>query len=65
LIGAIALVSWAIWRGIGVARDRYIDLAFFHAYLEIVAAALLWAESGLRLSPSPIAAPESAADTIT
>ena len=49
LIGAMALLGWAIWRGIGEARDRYIDLAFFHGYLELVAAALLWAESGLRV----------------
>ena len=49
LLGAIALVFWAFSHGIGNARDRYIDLAFFHGYLELVAASLLWAESGLRL----------------
>jgi hypothetical protein len=58
LISAIALFSWAIARGIGAARDRYIDLAFFHAYLEIVAAAVLWAESGLRFTPAGAAEEE-------
>lgn len=58
LIGAVGLVSWAFWRGIGAARDRYIDLAFFHGYLELVAAALLWAESGLRV---PVVPPRAAA----
>ena len=57
LIGACALICWAISHGIGNARDRYIDLAFFHGYLELVAASLLWAESGLRL---PAGAPASA-----
>lgn len=61
LVSAIGLVSWAIWRGIGVARDRYIDLAFFHAYLEIVAASLLWAESGLRLPVETRGAAEASA----
>ncbi len=57
LIGAIALVFWAIWHGVGNARDRYIDLAFFHGYLELVAASLLWAESGLRVpGGAPVAA---------
>jgi len=54
LLGALALFGLALWRGIGEARDRYIDLAFFHGYLELVAAALLWAESGLG---APVAAP--------
>ena len=58
LLGAAALFGWALWRGIGDARDRYIDLAFFHGYLELVAAALLWAESGLRV---PVARPRAAA----
>lgn len=65
LIAAVALISWSIVRGIGAARDRYIDLAFFHAYLEIVAAAVLWAESGLQLSvgaPAAIDAHKSAQD---
>lgn len=61
LLGAAALFGWAIWRGIGEARDRYIDLAFFHGYLELVATALLWAESGLRVpvarSPGAAASP--------
>jgi hypothetical protein len=48
VIGAGALLVWALWHGVGGARDRYIDLAFFHGYLELVAAALLWAEAGLR-----------------
>jgi hypothetical protein len=58
LIGMLALACWAFWRGIGEARDRYIDLAFFHGYLELVAASLLWAESGLRL---PVGQPRVAA----
>jgi len=58
LLGAIALVFWAFRHGIGNARDRYIDLAFFHGYLELVAASLLWAESGLRL---PTGAPAGTA----
>ena len=62
LLGAAALSGWALWRGIGEARDRYIDLAFFHGYLELVAAALLWAESGLRV---PVARPGGAAAVLS
>jgi hypothetical protein len=63
LAGMAMLVAWVMWRGIGDARDRYIDLAFFHGYLELVAAALLWAESGLR---APVARPprDAAADAV-
>lgn len=43
LVGAIALAVWAIIN-IGAARDGYIRAAFFHGYLEIIAAALLFAE---------------------
>jgi len=43
LVGVLALIVWASF-GVGAARDGYLKLAFFHGYLEIVAAAVLFAE---------------------
>ena len=47
LLGALALAVWAA-TNVGAARNGYIQMAFFHGYLELAAAALLWAE-GWRL----------------
>jgi hypothetical protein len=44
LLGMIALGLWATVN-VGAARNGYIQLAFFHGYLELAAAALLWAEA--------------------
>jgi hypothetical protein len=44
LLGAIALAAWAAIN-VGHARNGYIQAAFFHGYLELAAAALLWAEA--------------------
>lgn len=41
--GMIALAVWAA-ASLGAARNGYIQLAFFHGYLELAAAALMWAE---------------------
>ncbi len=43
LAGIFALTAWAV-TSLGAARNGYIQLAFFHGYLEIAAAALMWAE---------------------
>jgi hypothetical protein len=43
VLGMIALAVWAA-MSLGAARDGYIQLAFFHGYLELAAAALFWAE---------------------
>jgi hypothetical protein len=44
LLGMIALAVWAA-VSLGAAREGYIRMAFFHGYLELAAAALLWAEA--------------------
>ncbi len=49
LLGALALAVWAAVN-VGAARNGYIQMAFFHGYLELAAAALLWAE--LQATPS-------------
>jgi hypothetical protein len=43
LASAVALLAWA-FVSLGAARNGYLQLAFFHGYLEIAAAALMWAE---------------------
>lgn len=43
LVSAVALAVWAIIN-IGAARDGYIRAAFFHGYIEVIAAAVLFAE---------------------
>jgi hypothetical protein len=44
-LAALALAVWAAFD-VGRARNGYIQLAFFHGYLELAAGALLWAERG-------------------
>jgi hypothetical protein len=44
LLSMIALAVWAA-VSLGAARNGYIQMAFFHGYLELCAAALLWAEA--------------------
>ena len=39
----LALLAWGA-VSLGAARNGYLELAFFHGYLEIAAAALMWAE---------------------
>jgi hypothetical protein len=46
LLGAIAVALWAAVN-VGQARNGYIQLAFFHGYLELAAVALLWGEARL------------------
>ncbi len=46
LLGALALAVWASFNA-GAARNGYLQVAFFHGYLEVAAAALLWAEGWL------------------
>jgi hypothetical protein len=43
----LALAVWAA-IDVGRARNGYIQIAFFHGYLELAAGALLWAEHGTR-----------------
>lgn len=50
VLSAVALACWAFVR-VGEARDGYIQLAFFHGYIEVIAGALLWAEKRLPLGP--------------
>jgi hypothetical protein len=49
---ALALAVWAAFD-VGRARNGYIQLAFFHGYLELAAGALLWAERGRSDDPPP------------
>jgi hypothetical protein len=44
---AVALAIWAA-KDLGAARNGYIYIASFHGYLEIIAAAALFAEAGRR-----------------
>ncbi|MFT3774658.1 MAG: hypothetical protein QM820_55615 [Minicystis sp.] len=44
LLSMIALAVWAA-VSLGAARNGYIQMAFFHGYLELAAAAILWAEA--------------------
>ncbi len=53
LVSVLALVAWAALLGFGNARDGYLKLAFFHGYLEIIVAGLLFVEGGLGASPEP------------
>jgi hypothetical protein len=46
LLSALAFAVWAAFN-LGAARNGYIRIAFFHGYLELAAAALLWAEGSL------------------
>ncbi|APR84869.1 Hypothetical protein A7982_10218 [Minicystis rosea] len=43
----LTMLALAIWASVsvGAARNGYIQMAFFHGYLELAAAALLWAEA--------------------
>lgn len=45
---ALVLAVWACFN-VGSARNGYLRMAFFHGYLELAAAALLWAEGSLWL----------------
>jgi hypothetical protein len=49
VLSALAFAVWAAFN-VGQARNGYIRIAFFHGYLELAAAALLWAEGTLTLS---------------
>jgi hypothetical protein len=51
LLGALALAVWAAFDA-GRARNGYIQMAFFHGYLELAAGALLWAEGSLAGRPA-------------
>lgn len=62
LFGTLVFVVWAFVESAGVARARYLNIAFFHGYLELTAAALLWSEARLpegaplpERSPAPLA----------
>jgi hypothetical protein len=61
-LAALALAAWAA-IDLGRARNGYIQLAFFHGYLELAAGALLWAEGALTdrtrepRRPSPLVRP--------
>jgi hypothetical protein len=56
MLSAIAVAAWAAVN-VGQARNGYIQLAFFHGYLELAAAALLWGEGRLAWdAPRPAAA---------
>jgi hypothetical protein len=44
LFAALGFAVWAAFN-VGQARNGYIQTAFFHGYLELAAATLLWAES--------------------
>jgi hypothetical protein len=55
LLGTLVFIVWAAVESAGVARARYLNIAFFHGYLELAAAALLWSEARL-----PEGAPEPA-----
>lgn len=43
LASMVALLAWAV-ISLGAARNGYLQLAFFHGYVEIAAAALMWVE---------------------
>lgn len=45
LLGTLVFLVWAFVEGAGIARTRYLNVAFFHGYLELAAAALLWSEA--------------------
>jgi len=46
-IAALGCVAFAVWAAIDVGRARngYLQIAFFHGYLELAAVAVLWAEN--------------------
>lgn len=46
------LAAWALGDGLAEARTRYLEIAFFHGYLEIVAIALFCCEGRSWLRPS-------------
>lgn len=58
LIGIFVFAIWAFIKNAAVARNEYLNVAFFHGYLELAAAALLWAEGRL-LWKKPDARPEN------
>jgi hypothetical protein len=47
LLGTVVFIVWALVESAGVARAKYLNIAFFHGYLELAAAALLWSEGRL------------------
>jgi hypothetical protein len=47
VLASLAFAVWAAFN-VGQARNGYIQMAFFHGYLELAAAALLWAEVSKR-----------------
>jgi hypothetical protein len=49
VLGTLAFAVWAAMSGVGHARNGYLQVAFFHGYLELAAAALLWAEGSLAI----------------
>lgn len=44
LLGTVAFLVVAAFTTLGHARNLYIQSAFFHGYLELIAAAVFWAE---------------------
>ncbi len=48
-IAVLSTLVFAVWAAFnaGQARNGYIRVAFFHGYLELAAAAVLWAEGTL------------------
>jgi hypothetical protein len=53
VLTALGLAVWAAWTNVGHARNAYLQIAFFHGYLELAGAAILWAEGSLTLSTAP------------
>lgn len=58
LLTAAVLAGWAV-VSVARARDGYLRMAFFHGYLELSAAALLWAEGAATIADRsrPLRAP--------
>jgi hypothetical protein len=48
-IACAAVVAAVALASVALARDVYLGMAFFHAHLELIAAAIFWAE-GSRLA---------------
>jgi hypothetical protein len=49
VLTALGLAVWAAATNVGQARNSYLQIAFFHGYLELAGAAILWAEGSLTL----------------
>lgn len=47
VLGILVFAVWAVVKNAAVARNEYLNVAFFHGYLELAAAAVLWAEGRL------------------